>query len=336
MRVMVSEYFCSGGLCGGPLEADLLREGAAMLRTLVEDFVAAGHDVVVPLDERLPRDLPGTVIAVDAGSPLRAAACWEREAAAADAALVVAPESDGLLATAIDGLERLAVANLGSSASAVRACSDKHALGRRLAASGLPTPAGFLGLGQAASLLERAGEIIVKPNRGAGCTDTFVCRSMADVGRLPIRSDWLVQPRCRGLAASAAIVVPPHGAATPLRAGMQRVAATDAADAPCRLVYSGGELPLPAALESRALALATAAVSRLPGLRGLVGIDLVLGDAPAEDVIIEVNPRPTVAYVGLRRLARFSIPQLIVGDRPTVAWGPGVVRYAADGGCEWS
>jgi hypothetical protein len=40
----------------------------------------------------------------------------------------------------------------------------------------------------------------------------------------------------------------------------------------------------------------------LPQTHGYVGVDLVLGEAPdgSEDFAIEVNPRVTTSYVGLR------------------------------------
>jgi len=334
MRILISEHFCSGGLAGMPLEAALLDEGAAMLRGLVEDFHAAGVEVVVPLDERLPFALPAELLRVDARSPTHARDAWERGIAAAAAALVVAPEQDGLLAAAIGRVERAGVVNLGSPSAAVSLCSDKHALGRRLSERGLPTAEGHLGLEQAAGMLARWGEVVIKPNRGAGCTDTFICRSAADVAGLPARTDWLVQRRMPGLAASVAIVVPRHGAAIPLRGSVQLVGLAAEAASTGRLAYSGGQLPLAADLEPRAVGLGLAAVAHLPGLHGLVGVDVVLGETPDGDAIIEVNPRPTTAYVALRRLADFSIPALILGRNPPIVWRPGGIRYTTDGRCQ--
>ncbi len=39
-----------------------------------------------------------------------------------------------------------------------------------------------------------------------------------------------------------------------------------------------------------------------PTVRGFVGLDLLLGDRPSEDCVIEINPRLTTSYVGLRRM----------------------------------
>ena len=76
-----------------------------------------------------------------------------------------------------------------------------------------------------------------------------------------------------------------------------------------RLRYLGGELPLSAGLAERATELAKRAVAALPPTIGYVGVDLVLGRDPhgGEDVVIEVNPRLTTSYVGLRAAAQANL-----------------------------
>ena len=333
MRVLIHEHFCCGGLAGQPLDSGLLAKGRGMLCGLVEDFHAAGQDVTVVLDQRVPMRLPGTIIACDATTSREAIDAFDRAIATIDAALVVAPEHDGLLPSMLERVERAGVINLGSASDAVRFVSDKHAVAQRLAAENIPVPVGALGFGQAAGMLERFGEIVMKPNRGAGCIDTFVCRCAADLADLPRRSDWLVQERIRGVAASVAFIVPGHGSPMPLRAGWQRVAIDPGARSG-RLAYSGGELPISRDLEARAIELGIAALGQLHGLHGYVGIDLILGDGPADDTLIEVNARPTVAYAGLRRLARFNIADILLGKPAPIEWHTGTVRYQADGTCE--
>jgi predicted ATP-grasp superfamily ATP-dependent carboligase len=333
MRILLYEHFCSGGLAGQALDAGLLADGAGMLRSLAEDFDAAGHDVTAVLDERVPFQLPGRTVAVDAESPESARKAFDHALATVEAALIIAPEFDDLLPATLERVEQAGVMNLGSSSSTARDVSDKHAIGRRLAAAGLRVPTGSLGLASAFDMIAAHAEVVIKPNRGAGCVDTYVCRSAADIARLPPRTDWLVQERVHGLAASAAFVVPCDGPPIPLRAGIQAVGLSGDAGAG-RLAYSGGRLPLAADLEQRAIKLGLAALRFLPGLRGLVGIDLVLGATPDQDTLIEVNPRPTVAYAGLRRLARFSIPELILGTPVCIDWHAGIVRFEADGTAE--
>jgi hypothetical protein len=333
MRVLIYEHFCSGGLAGQSIDANLLVEGAGMLRGVVEDFHAAGEDVTVVLDDRVPIRLPGRIVAVDGMSSRHAIDACDRALASVDASLVIAPEHGDMLPDLVERVERAGVVNLGSTSNAVRFVSDKHSLAKHLSAAGITVPASALGLEHAPEMLERFGEIVVKPNRNAGCVDTHICCSAAELASLPLRTDWLVQQRIRGVAASVAFILPRSGAPIPLRAGLQSVGiASDARSG--RLAYSGGQLPLAENLEQRAVGLGLAALGHLPGLHGFVGIDLMLGDAAEQDTLIEVNARPTVAYAALRRLAGFNIAEVILGRPTPIGWRSGVVRYQADGSCE--
>jgi predicted ATP-grasp superfamily ATP-dependent carboligase len=65
-----------------------------------------------------------------------------------------------------------------------------------------------------------------------------------------------------------------------------------------RFSYHGGRTPLDHPLASEAQALAVRTCEALPGLRGYVGVDMVL--TPRGAVVIEVNPRLTTAYLGVR------------------------------------
>src|SRR5207237_10692235 len=73
-------------------------------------------------------------------------------------------------------------------------------------------------------------------------------------------------------------------------------------DGPFR--YLGGRLPLPPELARRAADVARRAVDAVAGLAGYVGVDVVLGDAAdgSRDCVIEINPRLTTSYVGLRTM----------------------------------
>jgi predicted ATP-grasp superfamily ATP-dependent carboligase len=76
-----------------------------------------------------------------------------------------------------------------------------------------------------------------------------------------------------------------------------------------------------------------AACEAIPGLRGYVGVDLVLSDTDA--VLIEINPRLTTAYVGLRRALEQNVAALIVdacaGSLPAPPRRCRHVRFTAAG-----
>ena len=75
--------------------------------------------------------------------------------------------------------------------------------------------------------------------------------------------------------------------------------------APPTFESRGGEIMRETEMIHRARQLARTALAALPATRGFVGLDLILGPDPngCDDVVIEVNPRLTTSYVGLRRQA---------------------------------
>jgi len=62
--------------------------------------------------------------------------------------------------------------------------------------------------------------------------------------------------------------------------------------------YRGGKTPLDHPLAGKAVETALRTCQAFPGLRGYVGVDVVLTESEA--VVIEVNPRLTTAYLGVR------------------------------------
>ncbi|MGC4003625.1 MAG: ATP-grasp domain-containing protein [Pirellulales bacterium] len=73
-------------------------------------------------------------------------------------------------------------------------------------------------------------------------------------------------------------------------------------------------MPLPADFARRAQTLAGRALDALPAACGYVGLDLILGETVggSDDYVIEINPRPTVSYVGLRKACRNSLARAML------------------------
>jgi hypothetical protein len=133
-----------------------------------------------------------------------------------------------------------------------------------------------------------------------------------------------------GMAASVAVLCGPAGRIT-LPPTKQRVSDDG------RLRYLGGELPIAPGLARRATALAERALAALPAVTGYVGVDLVLGrDANGtEDVVIEINPRLTTSYVGLRALAADNLSaamcRVAQGERVQVNFDTRPLEFDTEG-----
>ena len=99
----------------------------------------------------------------------------------------------------------------------------------------------------------------------------------------------------------------------------------------------GGQTPLPPPLAERAVRIARRGIAAVDGLAGYVGVDVVLGEA--SEVVIEINPRLTTSYVGLRALATDNLMdvllRLVRGESAAKPrWRRGGVRWTADGRVE--
>jgi hypothetical protein len=110
----------------------------------------------------------------------------------------------------------------------------------------------------------------------------------------------ILQAWMPGRAISIALV------ASPTEVTFLPAVSQDLDDKTCE--YGGGHGPLNDDAQRRAAALASRAIAAMPPtVRGFVGLDLLLGSRPSEDYVIEINPRLTTSYVGLRHMIRGNL-----------------------------
>jgi predicted ATP-grasp superfamily ATP-dependent carboligase len=325
MRIFVYECVCAGGM-GSDVAASLRREGWAMLAAVVADFQrVAGVEVVTLLDVASP-PLGDVSIRVNPEDELER---FRETAGRSDATLVIAPEIDLLLwgrsKQVIDVGGRL----LGSAPDAIRLTGDKLATAGFWKERGVahPPTESF----DATAAASCAPPWVVKPRYGAGSQATFLVRHHDD--QMLIWSpayhecpdgEFIVQPFIRGQAASVALLIG-EMQTIPLVPARQHLSRDG------RFRYEGGSLPLPEPLAERAIALALRAVAGIAGLRGYVGVDLILG-ADGVDYAIEINPRLTTSYLGLRQLCEQNLADLMLrcAAGETIAppsWQGGEVRF---------
>ena len=97
--------------------------------------------------------------------------------------------------------------------------------------------------------------------------------------------------------------------------------------------YRGGTTPLDHPLAKRAGEEAVRACEAIPGLCGYVGVDLVL--TKSEAVVIEVNPRLTTAYLGVRSALAENVAAMAIaacaGRLPEPSPARRSVRFSAGG-----
>jgi tyramine---L-glutamate ligase len=316
MKIAVLEHFTA--LAPAASGADRVVEGRAMRDAVVADLARLPGARVVVVERR--RDFPAAL-------------------ETSDAALVVAPEESGILERLCRQVERSGRTLLGPSSTAVRLLADKLGTARVLAAAGVPTPRtrALSFVSAAADLRNMILPFVLKPRDGCGSQGVTVVRHSRQIDaaidfvrRATRRHDLLAQEYVPGSPASVSLVV----SAGTLDLGLNRQRLKRGRT----LTYLGGETFWPHARAGEALAAARGAVEALGGacrgVRGYLGVDLVIGRTGA--IVIEVNPRLTTSYVGLRRSIRENLAALIVDaiegralpDRITQV---GRCRFGADG-----
>lgn len=292
--VFIHEFVTGGGLADEDLPASWVVEGAAMRRALVADFAEVpGVRVWSTRDARLPDEAEvGRVVRVGPGEER---ATFARLAAEADWTVLIAPEPDGRLADRAALLETVGGRSLGCTSGAIAQAGNKAELGAVWEGAGVPTPPSVRINGKEGQPVAFPYPVVIKPVCGAGAMETYVLNS-ADRAPLEVQDlgAVLLQPFESGTPMSASFLIEPGGRPHLVGVGRQRIAIQSG-----RLSYLGGRvpagpLPCPAAVLQ--------ALGVVDGLRGWVGVDFLWDEPSARAVVLEINPRLTTSYVGLRAL----------------------------------
>ena len=333
-RILVHEYVTGGGWPEPKLPAGLADEALAIHQAVLADFRAWGMvHTTTTLDSRLR----GVRLPADRVIPLQPEQHQRTLldlAVQSDAALIIAPESDGVHGRILSSLEAAGVPLLGASATAVAIAADKWVSYHLLRQNAIPTPETWLLNGEnarpTAETLSRS--VVIKPRHGAGAEGVGLVDGPASLPQVlahtpPNTGTHLLQTYVPGIHASVSLLSNGERA-VPLSLNRQEIQIGE------HFVYRGGQIPLEHPRQQQALALAQQAVSLVPGLRGYIGVDLIL--APEGCTVIEINPRLTTSYVGLRRIVNLNLAQAIwqacqAGDLPNDVVLTGSVSFGKDG-----
>jgi predicted ATP-grasp superfamily ATP-dependent carboligase len=310
MRLFLYEWITGGGLVeeSGRLPASLLAEGSAMVAALAADFAAIdGCRVTAFRDMRLHEPALAGCDVVEIHSKPEWAEAFDRAASEADWTLVVAPEFDNILLNTVRRMELAGGKSLNASREFIALAADKHRTVERLERAGVPAPTGRVLEADAEKLpTDFVYPGVLKPRLGAGSQHTLLVHGALDE---PPPHPWemRLEQFCPGRAASVAVLCGERQLVA-LPACWQHLSADG------RFTYRGGAVIEELALAERAESLAVKALAAMPPSRGYVGVDLALGEADdgSGDVVIEINPRVTTSYVGLRRAVEQYLAELML------------------------
>jgi len=316
LEVCVYEHVSGGGYAGQKLPSWGLAEGYSMLTTLLEDFKSLGCKVSTLLDRRVKAEGLKADVVKKVGSSLEVKGTLEDLASKADVTMIVAPEHGGALPRLVRLAEKHSPAVLNCPSTFFKKFPGKAEILEALKTGSVRTPETLvLESPESSASLEgwRWFPAVVKPSLGAGCLGLSLALNRSQLEEA-VKHAWkaspskiLVQKFVEGMHGSLLLLA--NGSkAKVLSLNLQILDFTQETG---EVKYLGGLTPLrlkeSAAVVSEGL---KAAETLISSLQGFIGIDFVL--AEGEPWILEVNPRTTTSYLGLRKTLKDNPAKMLL------------------------
>jgi len=305
MKLFIYEHITSGALSTQPLPDSLANEGNAMLAAVLHDCAALDYLTLSTLrDARLATidlfDREARHQCHRVSTSLEYAQSYQQCLNDCDAILIIAPETDDILAGLTQGALEQGKSILGCQPNAIRVASNKYDCYQQLHNCHIPAVKTILATQWPNHVFTNLAGYVLKPLNGAGCLDTYHFKTKAALEQFLTTYDVtalnnaIIQPYLDGISASLSLLAN-NNEIEVLAINQQHI------------TQSGTQLKLAACtindLDSipftieQAQQLATQIHSAIPGLWGHIGIDIILTQDTA--FVVDINPRLTSSYIAL-------------------------------------
>ncbi len=298
------EYITGGGLAKQALPASLAQEGMMMRDALLHDFSLLPQKIICTCDKRVeiaPEHPAISYIQVSAEDDMRL--IFEQQVMAADAVIIIAPETDAVLQQLSEIVVKQHKCLLGPSPQAIAVAADKWLTAQCLQQHAIATVPTFL----PEQAWHTAGQAwVAKKRDGVSCEDSRYFTDAQALGKWlrDKQTTHIVQPYQAGVAASLSVLCK-AGRAWVLSCNLQKIELQENVFSYAGSVLNGC-MEYQAAFSQIALDVAQA----IPGLMCYVGIDVIIGDSQIS--VIDINPRLTTSYVGLHKAILYNPAKLIL------------------------
>lgn len=303
MRVLIYEFITGGGLLGAPLPPTLQREGAMMRDALLTDVMELPDvEALITLDPRCSAPVRHRALQImEPQQGENGISLFQRAVAAVDNVWPIAPDSE---------LTRLArIIRVGgkrailSDEITLALCASKSATAQALEEAGMNVVPIFR---RADDIRGRSGQWITKPDNGSGGDGMRLWPNSHAVLQACIsesEAGWIFQPWCPGESLSLSMLCK-DGDAQLLAVNRQHISWRDGLpnlDAISVNAVDRRDFQFPAQQIARAI----------PGLHGYIGVDLIRTEN-GELLVLEINPRLTTSYCGLRRALDVNVAAILL------------------------
>lgn len=294
--MLVLEYATAMGVD----DPSICAEGHAMLYGLLDDFKDRNVDYLTSSKSSIPDNGPCNPVELE-GNLMD----WlDTHILNYDACLVIAPEEDFLLHDITKFIENKGIDVIGSNSDAVLVCSDKFRMYESLRGKVpiIETEKVFFDDIDEYRLYDNKKKVL-KPADGVSCSGIQVVESKDQIKKAASSIEtnlpyFIIQDFIEGTSASVSLISDGKNA-VPLSLNFQDIEFSSNG-----INYNGGQVPLSHELADEAKKAAKIAVESIGGLKGYVGVDMILGD---EVHLVEINSRITTPYVALRNILDFNL-----------------------------
>jgi tyramine---L-glutamate ligase len=311
MKILVVEYITGGGFIDEALPTALLHEGQGMLTALLDDLLDIDNvTVCMTRDYRLAVDVMATnspkLSVVRIEPQLKLQTILPQLIQQCDAVWPIAPETANALTEICQLVEAAGKKLLSSTAAAVAMAGDKLKTYDCLEQHKIPViPTRLFSATHNYSWQWP----VLKKIDGVGCEEVYLLENEADWQRLAILIDtqqqyYILQPYIEGRAMSLSCLFK-QGKAWLISCNEQDIEIID------------GKFVLRACIVNalpdqggRYQMLIERVAKAIPQLWGYVGIDLI--ETEQGPLIVEINPRLTTSYVGLRKALGINIAEQVL------------------------
>jgi len=304
MNILVFEYITGGGVVNQPLPSSLVHEGEMMLRAVTNDFSRiADIRLTILKDYRLTAQIDEAK-EISINPEVSSIQVIEAMANELDVVLVIAPETDNILASLCEKLEKHTFILCNANLESIKLTTDKYATYQYLSQYAIAQIPSYT-LDELSDLQNKhkLEKYIVKSKDGVGCENLMIVEGNIDNAIAALEKDnYIIQPFVQGMAVSLSLLC---------------------WDGDC-LVLTANEQILEQKNNSLNLkqchvnsldkelftSFAEKLIKALPGLRGYVGVDIVIADNKI--YLVEINPRLTTSYAGISAALGINLANLML------------------------
>ena len=338
MKILVFEF----ATATGSDDPSFIAEGHAMLYGLLEDLKDFKTYHLISNDSQImnTQSIPVTVNE-DLGEWLR------KNIQNYDACLPIAPEENNILHDLTSIIEEQGVKVLGSSSNAVKlttnkfetynALEDKFPIIKteKIYFKNSDQKSGEHGA-YYESHMKNGLSTVVKPADGVSCSGVMVVNSLNEfitaqdhIHRFTQLPYCIVQDYINGVSVSVSLLC--NGdKAVPLSLNYQDISLNSG-----EIEYCGGNVPFEHKLSEIAMEIAKNVIESIGGIKGYVGVDMILDEDSNRVHIVEINSRITTAYVALRKIINFNLGEEILksvqGELPDEITLNGSINFYKEG-----